>query len=166
MREGKFWVKRLGKEFFVPEVAATETGQRIILIAEDNADDTLFLRWAFANAGLGKSVLFVRDGEEAVRYLSRQPPFDDLVLCPRPSLVVLDGRMPKMDGLDVLLWLSHHPEVGGFKVLLYTSAFTPKQRERAVKLGAEVCMDKPAACEGWTLLVEEIRRLTDARPAG
>ena len=148
---------------FVPE-AATETGQQIILIAEDNEDDVLFLRWAFAKAGLGKSVVFVRDGDEAVRYLSRQAPFDDPVLCPRPSLVLLDGRMPKMDGLDVLTWLSGHPEVGPLKVCLYTSAFTPEQRERAVKLGARVCMDKPGAGSGWDSLVEELKRLNGVSP--
>jgi CheY-like chemotaxis protein len=41
--------------------------------------------------------VFVRDGEEAVKYVSRQPPLDDPVLCPMPSLVLLDGRMPKME---------------------------------------------------------------------
>jgi len=48
----------------MPE-GAKNTGKPIILIAEDNEDDALFLRWAFEKAGLGKSVVFVRDGEEA-----------------------------------------------------------------------------------------------------
>jgi two-component system response regulator len=145
----------------VPEAAATErTGSPIILIAEDNEDDVVFLRWAFEKAGLGKSVVFVRDGEEAVRYLSRQRPFDDAVLCPMPSLVLLDGRMPKMDALDVLLWLHGHPEVGLIKILVYTSALTPAQRVRAVELGAEACVEKPVTGQDWTSLVERIRRLS------
>ena len=78
----------------------------------------MFLRWAFAEAGLEKSIVFVSNGEEAVKYLSRQQPFDDPVLCPRPSLVLLDGRMPKMDGLDVLLWLRRYPEVEPLNILL------------------------------------------------
>jgi CheY-like chemotaxis protein len=142
----------------VPE-AANKTGEPIILIAEDNEDDALFLRWAFANAGLGKSIVFVSDGEEAVRYLSRQPPFDDPVLCPRPNLVLLDGRMPKMDGLDVLLWLRRHPEVERLNILLYTGALTPEQQVRAVELGARACVNKPVTGEEWSSLVEQLKML-------
>jgi CheY-like chemotaxis protein len=132
----------------VPEAAATEkTGDPIILIAEDNEDDVVFLSWALAKAGLEKSIMFARDGEEAVKYLSRQPPFDDPVLCPRPSLVLLDGRMPKMDALEVLLWLRRHPEVEPISILIYTSAMTPEQRVRAVMLGAKACVDKPVRGE-------------------
>jgi CheY-like chemotaxis protein len=144
----------------VPEAAATEkAGGAIILIAEDNEDDALFLRWAFTNAGLGKSVVFVRDGEEAVKYLSGQPPFDDPVLCPRPGLLLLDGRMPKMDGLEVLVWLRQHPEVGPLNVLMCTSALTPGQRVQAVELGAKACVDKPVLAKGWNDLVEQARML-------
>jgi CheY-like chemotaxis protein len=135
-----------------------------MLIAEDNEDDALFLRWALTKAGLGKSAVFVRDGEEAVKYLNREPPFDDPVLCPKPGLVLLDGRMPKMDGLDVLLWLSRHPEVGQLRVLLFTSALTPEQRLRAVELGAAACVDKPSESVGWSNLAEQLRTLSNAPP--
>jgi two-component system, response regulator len=145
----------------VPEATATErTGGPIILIAEDNEDDALFLRWAFEKAGLGKSVVFVRNGEEAVQYISRQPPFDDPVLCPMPNLVLLDGRMPKMDALDVLVWLQRHPEVEPIKILVYTSALTPAQRVRAVELGAAACVEKPVRGEDWGILVKRIKRFS------
>jgi two-component system response regulator len=144
----------------MPE-AAKRTGDPIILIAEDNEDDVVFLRWAFAKAGLGKSIVFVRDGEEAVKYVSRQPPFDDPVLCPMPSLVLLDGRMPKMDALDVLVWLDRHPEVGPLNILVYTSALTPAQRVQAVELGAKACVEKPVTGEQWNILVERVKGLRD-----
>jgi two-component system response regulator len=148
-------------EKFVPEAAATEkTGYPIILIAEDNEDDVVLLRWAFERAGLGKSVVFVRDGEEAVKYLGRQAPFDDLVLCPMPTLVLLDGRMPKMDALDVLVWLSQHREVEPPNILVYTSALTPEQRVRAVTLGAKACMEKPVTGADWSRLVQQLKRFS------
>jgi CheY-like chemotaxis protein len=145
----------------VPEAAATEkAGDPIILIAEDNEDDVVFLRWAFERAGLQKSLVFVQDGEEAVKYLGRQPPFDDPILCPTPTLVLLDGRMPKMDALDVLVWLSGHPEVERPNILVYTSALTPAQRVRAVMLGAKACVDKPVTGKDWGRLVQQVKRFS------
>jgi len=146
---------------FVPEAVATEkTGDPIILIAEDNEDDVHFLRWAFDKAGLGKGIVFVRDGEGAVKYLSRQAPFDDPVLCPWPDLVLLDGRMPKMDALDVLVWLGRHPEVQAPNILVYTSALTPAHRVRVVTLGAKACLDKPVTGKDWSSLVEQVKRFS------
>jgi CheY-like chemotaxis protein len=153
-------VRRAGEKF-VPEAVATDkAGDPIILIAEDNEDDGVFLRWAFEKAGLGKSIVFVRDGEEAVKYLSRQPPFDDPILCPTPTLVLLDGRMPKMDALDVLVWLSQHREVEPPDILVYTSALTPEQRVRAVMLGAKACVDKPVTGNDWSRLVQQVKRFS------
>jgi len=77
-----------------------------------------------------------------------------------PGLVLLDGRMPKMDALDVLLWLHRHPEVEPIKILVYTSALTPAQRVRAVELGAEACVEKPITGQDWTSLIERMRKLS------
>jgi CheY-like chemotaxis protein len=137
---------------------ATDPGaQAVILIAEDNEDDVLFLRRAFAKAGFGKSVVFVRDGDEVIKYLTHQPPFDDPALCPAPAVLLLDARMPKMDGLDVLLWLRNHPEIGPFPALLFTSGLTPQQQDHAVKLGAIACLEKPTAPNGWYSIVEHVK---------
>lgn len=130
----------------------------LVLVAEDNEDDALFLRSAFVNAGLGKSVVFVRDGEEVIKYLLQQPPFDDSALCPRPSLLLLDARMPKIDGMDVLLWLSRHPELEPLPVLVCTSSLTPEQRERAVQLGAEGCLQKPFRLDEWESMVGHLKK--------
>lgn len=140
----------------------------VILVAEDNEDDVHFLRRAFAKAGLSRSVVFVRDGEEVIKYLMHQPPFDDPTLCPKPTLLLLDARMPKIDGPEVLLWLQRHPELSPLPVLVCTSALTPEQRERAVQLGAGACLQKPFALEEWEAMVEHLKNfasLARTKPA-
>ncbi|HEV2211479.1 MAG TPA: response regulator [Verrucomicrobiae bacterium] len=128
----------------------------VILIAEDNPDDALFLRRAFGMAGLGVQLIFVSDGEQAMRYLSAAPPFDDPVQCPRPSLVLLDVRMPLLGGFEVLEWLRAHPEVPQPPVLLYSSVFSLADIDKAKTLAAASCLSKPPELEGWQQFARQV----------
>lgn len=141
----------------MPETA-TETGGRIILVAEDYEDDILLLKRAFSKAGLGKVAVFVRDGEEVIKYLCRLPPFESPLLCPRAGLLLLDVRMPKLDGIQVLEWLQMHPEVGPLTVVLCTSDLNEKNRIRATALGATGCLEKPVRGDDWPAFMDSVRR--------
>ncbi len=65
-----------------------------ILVVEDREEDVFFLRRAFNSADLHPAITHVRDGEEAIRFLSRQPPYDDTALYLVPDVVVLDLKSP------------------------------------------------------------------------
>src|SRR2546430_1608048 len=79
--------------------------KKTILLAEDNDDDVFLLRHILKRTCPAHQVRHVRNGTEAIKYLERQPPFDDLESYPPPSLLVLDIKMPEQDGFDVLKWM-------------------------------------------------------------
>ena len=147
----------------MPEAA--KTSGATILVAEDNEDDTLLLKRAFCKAGVGDRVVFVTDGQEAINYLRGLPPYDDPMLCPRAGLLVLDVRMPKLDGIQVLEWIREHPEVGPLTVVLCTSDLSAKNRARAVELGAKDWLEKPVRAEGWQVLAERVREFAGGEGA-
>ena len=98
-----------------------------ILLAEDNEDDVLMIREAFEDAALASVIEVVADGEQALRYLRREPPFEHAQL---PGLVLLDINMPKKDGLEVLQEVKEDPELKHLPVVMLTTS----QREEDVVL--------------------------------
>src|SRR5918993_5686225 len=83
----------------------------LILVAEDNPDDALLLRRAIDKAGINARVKIVADGEEMLLYLQGRGAYANRSTSPLPSLVILDLKMPRKTGLEVLEWMSANPEV-------------------------------------------------------
>ena len=73
-----------------------------ILLVEDSPDDALLIQRAFRKANLANPVQLVRDGEEAVAYLSGKAPYDDRTRFPLPVFMLLDLKLPRRSGLEVL----------------------------------------------------------------
>ena len=78
------------------------THRSTVLLAEDDPDDVLLTQLAFERARLANPLQVVRDGEEAIAYLSGEGAFADRDRFPMPILLLLDLKMPKMDGFQVL----------------------------------------------------------------
>jgi CheY-like chemotaxis protein len=76
-----------------------------VLYVEDDDNDVLLMRRAWMKAGIRGSLQTVPDGEEAVRYLPGQGQYVNHVEHPMPGLVLLDLKLPKMSGLEVLKWI-------------------------------------------------------------
>ena len=85
------------------------TARAPILSAEDELTDQLILQAAFKKTGLPNPLVFLQDGQEAVDYLAGRPPYADRGAHPLPGLLLLDLKMPRMDGFDVLTWLAGQP---------------------------------------------------------
>src|ERR1044071_6880751 len=100
-----------------------------VLIAEDEENDIFLLRRAFRKSGSNLQPVFVRDGQEAVDYLSGSPPFDDRTRHPLPALLLIDLHMPRMDGFDLLAWLTEK----GFQIpaVVLTSSCLQSDVQRA-----------------------------------
>jgi CheY-like chemotaxis protein len=81
-----------------------------ILAAEDEESDRLILELVFEKAQLPHPLVIVGDGQEAVDYLSGRGRFADRLAHPLPGLLILDLKMPRMNGFDVLDWLATQPK--------------------------------------------------------
>src|SRR5436190_8661740 len=88
-------------------------------------------------------VQFVRDGLEALDYLQGEQPFDDRQRHPIPNLLLLDLKMPRMDGFEVLEWLRRHPVLGRLLVVVLSASPREEDITRAYALGANSYLVKP-----------------------
>src|SRR5262245_57504279 len=119
-----------------------------ILVAEDDEFEVLLLRRAFTKAGVEAPVTFVRDGQEALDYFQRQHGFSDERVHPMPTLLVLDLKMPRLDGFDVLKWLRQQPGLRRLLVVVLTSSSEASDVNRAYDLGANSYLRKPTDLDG------------------
>lgn len=115
----------------------------LILAAEDEETDGLLLRLALKKSGLPNPLVIARDGQEAVDYLSGAPPYQDRVVHPAPALLLLDLKMPRMNGFDVLAWLAERPEYQYLPVVVLSSSTNEADMDEARLLGARECLVKP-----------------------
>jgi CheY-like chemotaxis protein len=117
------------------------------LVAEDDENDVFFLQRAFQQAKVENPLNVVRDGQEAIEYLSGEGKFSDRTLYPLPHLLILDIKMPRKTGLDVLDWLREQPELRCVPVVVLSSSAHRTDIERAYELGANAFVVKPASLE-------------------
>ena len=127
-----------------------------ILVAEDEIGDVLLLKNAFEKAGVNPPIYFAGDGEEVIKYLQGRPPFENPVRYPLPNLVLLDLKLPRMDGFEVLEWLRHQPRLRHILVVVLTGSDLPEDVEQAYSLGANAYLVKPTEPEQ---LVDIVGRL-------
>src|SRR5579859_7882133 len=93
-----------------------------ILLADDDANDVFLMRRAFARAGLPARLQVVTDGEEAVAYLKGEGKYADRHEYPFPALLLLDLKMPKMDGLETLSAIRRDENLKRLVVIMLTSS--------------------------------------------
>jgi CheY-like chemotaxis protein len=116
---------------------------QLILIAEDNDDEILLIRRAFRKANIINPLHVVRDGEEAVAYLKGEGQYARRAEYPLPSLLLLDLKMPKKDGFDVLRWVRSQPGLSTLRVVVLTCSEDVRDVNRAYQLGANSFLVKP-----------------------
>jgi CheY-like chemotaxis protein len=114
-----------------------------ILVVEDNADEVLLMQRAFKRAGLDISVRFVVNGDEAIDYLSGLERFRDRAAFPEPDLVIMDLKMPRKSGFELLEWFRNLQEGALIPVVVLTSSSRDSDVERAYNLGANSYFIKP-----------------------
>ena len=123
-----------------------------LLLVEDDLNDVAFFRIALEDAAV-RAAIRVRlevthDGEEAIEYLSGAGNFADRIQYPFPDVIVLDLKMPRLTGLDVLTWLKGHEEYRRVPKILLSSSSLEKDVEDAYRLGVNTFFQKPASLTG------------------
>jgi CheY-like chemotaxis protein len=132
------------------------SARSLILLVEDSRDDAFFLRRAFLKAGLSHPIVDVRNGQQAVNYLSGNALYADRSLYPMPKLVLVDLKMPLMDGFELLAWLQSRPELEQVAVIVISSSAHASDKEKAIKLGAKDYFVKPNTPEELVQLAEGV----------
>ena len=115
----------------------------IVLAVEDDENDALLLKLAFEQAGVDASLHFVCDGREAIDYLQGAGPYGDRENHPLPNLLVMDLKMPRMDGWQVLKWLRNHQHFDELFVAVLSGSCNEKDFRLAYASGANLCIQKP-----------------------
>jgi CheY-like chemotaxis protein len=128
-----------------------------VLVAEDNEDHLFLTTRALeaTNSGLSLEVQGVRDGEEALDYFYRRGKFEN---APRPHMLLLDLKMPKVNGLEVLEKLKADPELRSIPVVVLTSSDRPEDVEETYRRGGNSFVTKPVSPTGMR---EGLREITD-----
>src|SRR5881628_2585050 len=93
------------------KIAGMENGRPTLLVVEDNEDDIFFIERIFKQIGARCELRFVRDGIEEVDYLSGKGKFSDRSRNPMPTMILMDLKMPRMNGFEVLEWMNKQPEI-------------------------------------------------------
>ncbi len=127
-----------------------------ILLVEDSPDDALLIQRAFRKANLANPVQLVRDGEEAVAYLSGAPPYDDRTRFPLPVFMLLDLKLPRRSGLEVLAWVRQESVVKRLPVVVLTSSRESVDVNRAYDLGVNSYLTKPVGFEALLEMVKNV----------
>lgn len=131
--------------------------RRTILLVEDDPNDILLTQRAFRKANLEEASLqIVSDGDSAVFYLSGEGKYSDRECYPLPVLMLLDLKLPRRSGHEILAWLRQQPELKRLPVIVLTSSKENMDINQAYDLGANSYLVKPI---GLTALVEVIQTL-------
>ncbi len=116
----------------------------VILLVEDDANDVLLICHAFRKAEVVVTVQIASDGDQAVAYLSGEGEYADRSRYPLPGLVLLDVKLPRRSGHEVLEWIRAKPVLRRIPVVVLTSSDVPDDRNRAYDLGASSYLVKPS----------------------
>jgi CheY-like chemotaxis protein len=124
-----------------------------IVLADDDEDDCLMTREAFTRHRLGDDFHVVGDGEELLRFLRRQPPYEN---APRPGLVLLDLNMPRMDGREALREIRADPALRDIPVVVLTTSGAEEDILRTYALGANSYVRKPVGFDSLVRVVGDL----------
>jgi len=132
-----------------------------VLVVEDDPNAVLLLDRALHRVGLQIPVVVVRDGDEAVEYLSGRGRFGDRGKFPLPCLILLDLKLPRKSGFEVLEWLRAQPDLEKTSVVVMTSSSHPADRKRAFELRAAAYLVKPIGFTELVAMAKEVRGYVD-----
>ena len=149
------------RRVFVDALESSGGGERVldeskvILLVEDNPDDEALTLRAFAKNTIGNRIVVVRDGAEALDWLFRRGTHAERHE-PDPQVVLLDLKLPKVDGLEVLRQLRADPKTKFLPVVILTSSKEESDLVQGYAFGANSYIRKPVDFEQFALAVRQV----------
>jgi len=140
-------------------LGAVRTPDSWILQIEDEEAEVALLREAFTRAGILNPVRVARDGQQAIEYLAGEGRFSNRSIYPKPELALLDLKIPKVPGLEVLSWIREQPALNSLQVVVFSSSDDPSDVESAYGLGISAYYVKPVSMSERIRVAEEIKGL-------
>ncbi len=126
-----------------------------ILLVEDNPKDLELTLLALEKSNLANEVISVRDGKEALDYLFRQGAYANRVEG-NPAVILLDLKLPKVDGLQVLEKVKAEPSLQSIPVVMLTTSREETDLARSYKLGVNAYVVKPVAFKDFIEAIQEL----------
>lgn len=127
-----------------------------ILLVEDDENDIFLIQRAFRRLDLPHTLQVVEDGEAAIAYLDGRAPYDDPERYPLPTLILLDLKLPRRSGLEVLAWIRQQQELRRLLVVVLTSSRETPDINRAYDLGANSYLVKPIDFQAFLEMVRTL----------
>jgi CheY-like chemotaxis protein len=115
----------------------------VILLAEDDENDVFLLKRSLEKAEVRNLVVHVQNGQKAIDYLKGLEPYCDRSRYPFPGLLLLDLKMPLLDGFDVLAWLQKTAEFRDLPAVVLSSSVLEYDMQKARSLGAAITSSRP-----------------------
>ena len=115
----------------------------VILLVEDNPDHVLLIKEALTANNIVNEIRVVADGEEALDYLFRRGQYADPQMSPRPTLIILDIKLPKIDGQEVLKTIKSDPGLKDIPIIVLTTTTQEEEIIKSFKNGANSYVTKP-----------------------
>jgi CheY-like chemotaxis protein len=134
-------------------VARKDSKPLLILHVEDDENDAILFGKACERAGLPAQTHRVAAADEAKAYLLGEGIYADRLLFPIPQIIVLDLKMPRMDGFDFLKWLRGTAAFAKIPVLVFTASISREDKSRALAEGASSYFIKPASFDALVKMV-------------
>jgi CheY-like chemotaxis protein len=134
------------------------TEHAVILLAEDDEDYVLLIKQAFSKARVPNPLHVVSTGQEAMAYFKGEGKYANREEYPLPDLLLLDLKLPRFNGFEILAWIRTQPGLAGIRVLVLTSSDRIKDVNDAYRLGANSFLVKPYDFEDlvhFTQLIQE-----------
>jgi CheY-like chemotaxis protein len=125
-----------------------------VLIAEDNRDEALLVRRAISKVDPAASFFIVSDGREAMQYLKGDGEFKDRAKFPFPRVLILDLKMPVMDGFELMDWLLKHPDCNVIPKIVLSASNLTEDVIKAYQLGANIFFQKPSDYNELVAIIE------------
>lgn len=130
--------------------------EAIFLLVEDSDDDILLTRRSFRKAEVHNPLQVVRSVDEAIWYLGGEGLFSNRIEFPLPSLVLLDLKMPRRNGFELIEWVRSQPSMDALRIVVLSSSDSRADVEHAYDLGANSYLVKPVESQTF---VETLRLL-------
>jgi len=127
--------------------------EQTLLLVDDSENDLILMRMAFQKAASNVSLQEVRNGVEAIAYLSGEGIYANRLVYPLPSAVLMDLKMPHKNGFEVLAWAQGRASLSGIPIIIMTASMRPEDVKEAYDLGANSYLVKPIQIEDLITMI-------------